>query len=161
MKPYSVFFKSCGLCNGCRFYMRSYEGVDEEFSNQSWWSPTSPRIDKCRKRISLNEDEAGNEEGMKTTSGQWIIQRGTKYLWRHVCSNESSSLHSWICCWPGLWRVGHRCLLLLLGAGVILVLVAIYSFMFIHLDSGLTRAMAETSKRNIYKVFFIHFSYQW
>ena len=53
----------------------------------------------------INEDEA--EEGMKTTSGQWIIQRGTKYLWRHVCSNESSSLHSWICCWPGLWRQGR------------------------------------------------------
>ena len=32
------------------------------------------------------------------------------------------------------------------GAGVILVLVAIYSFMFIHLDSGLTRAAAETSR---------------
>ena len=35
------------------------------------------------------------------------------------------------------------------GAGVILVLVAIYSFMFIHLDSGLTRAVAETNGNNI------------
>ena len=47
-------------------------------------------------------------------------------------------------------RAGHRCLLLLLGAGgVILVLVAIYSFMFIHLDSGLTGAVAETNGNNI------------
>ena len=40
------------------------------------------------------------------------------------------------------------------GAGVILVLVAIYSFMFIHLDSGLTGAMAETNDNNIQRNFY-------
>ena len=35
------------------------------------------------------------------------------------------------------------------GAGVILVLVAIYSFMFIHLESGVTGAVAETNGNNI------------
>ena len=43
----------------------------------------------------------------------------------------------------------HRCLPAAAGAGVILVLVAIYSFMFIHLDSGLTGAVAETNGNNI------------
>ena len=46
-------------------------------------------------------------------------------------------------------RAGHRCLPAAGGAGVILVLVAIYSFMFIHLDSGLTGAVAETNGNNI------------
>ena len=51
----------------------------------------------------------------------------------------------------------HRCLPAA-GAGVILVLVAIYSFMFIHLDSGLTGAVAEPQqylKELLYSTLFL------
>ena len=54
-------------------------------------------------------------------------------------------------------RAGHRCLPAA-GAGVILVLVAIYSFMFIHLDSGLTGAVAEPQqylKELLYSTLFL------